>query len=100
MTFQLRDLFSKIGPVMGVDIPYNPTGRVRGFAYIDMDEADAEVAMRELQGSPFDGGTISIEYFHGEVGDKDYRFGGQKGKKRRRGGGRGGRGGRGRGRRY
>lgn len=82
---------------MGVDIPVNPSNRVRGFAYLDMDAADAERAMQELQGCDFDDGRLDIEYFYGEVGDKDYRFGGQKGKKRRgRGGGRGG-GGRGRG---
>merc|ERR1719419_1875637 len=38
MLIQLRDKFSEYGVVKDADVPVNPTGRVRGFAYITMDE--------------------------------------------------------------
>merc|ERR550534_3012069 len=95
MLIQLRDKFSEFGVVKDADVPVNPTGRVRGFAYITMDESCAQKAIRELDGTSYDGGKLRIEVYHGEKGSKDYRFGG---KTRRRGGRGGFGGGRGRGR--
>jgi len=94
MLIQLRDKFSAFGVVKDADVPVNPTGRVRGFAYITMEEDNAHRAMRELNGTKYDSGNLRIEIFHGEKGDKDYRFGGKKAKRR---GGKGGGKGRGRG---
>ncbi len=48
---ELRDLFSPIGTVHSVAvITDRETGRSRGFGFIEMDDADADKAIAELDG--------------------------------------------------
>jgi len=77
----LRDLFGRHGSVESVAvITDRETGRPRGFAFVEMEQAgDADDAMRALDGTDFGGRTIKVN----EAQD-------------RRGGGGGGGGGRGR----
>lgn len=47
----LKDLFARFGKVHSAAvITDRETGRSRGFAFIEMDDADAENAIRELNG--------------------------------------------------
>jgi len=80
----LRSLFQSHGPVASVNVIMDrETGRARGFAFVEMEQAnDAANAMRALDGSDMDGRTLRVN----EAQDK------------RGGGGGGGRGGGGRGR--
>jgi RNA recognition motif-containing protein len=83
---ELREVFERHGTVSSVNvITDRETGRPRGFAFIEMDEASAaDDAMRALDGSDLGGRNLRVNEA------QDRRGGG--------GGGGGGRGGGGRGR--
>ena len=77
----LKDLFGTFGEVHSVAvITDRDTGRSRGFGFVELDQADAEKAIAELDGRDFGGRSLRVN----EAQDK------------RRGGGGGGGGGGGR----
>ncbi len=55
-------LFSKAGSVQHVEIVIDPgTGRKKGFAFVEMSsEAEAQRAMKQLEGFEINGRSISI----------------------------------------
>lgn len=58
---ELRDLFGTIGPVTKVDIVMErDTGRPRGFAFVEMDEADCQKAIDSLGGTGFGGRNLTV----------------------------------------
>ena len=83
---ELREVFERHGSVSSVNvITDRETGRPRGFAFVEMDDASAaDDAMRALDGSELGGRSLRVNEA------QDRRGGG--------GGGRGGGGGGGRGR--
>jgi len=69
----LRDLFATIGTVHSAAvITDRETGRSRGFGFIEMDEADANKAISELNGRECDGRTIRVN----EAQERQSRGGG------------------------
>ena len=58
----LHGLFSQSGKVDSVKIISDrDTGRSKGFAFIEMASlADAELAVKDLNGRPFDGRTLTV----------------------------------------
>lgn len=58
----LQDLFSEYGEVVSVAIPQDrETGRQRGFAFVEMaNQADAEAAIKALNGRDLDGRQIAV----------------------------------------
>ena len=71
----VRALFSKHGAVEKVSlITDRETGRPRGFAFVEMSNADASRAMQALNGTDFDGRTLKIN----EAQDRE-RSGGPRG---------------------
>lgn len=58
----IRGLFSQYGAVNSVKlIADRETGRSRGFAFVDMERADARKAIPALNGSEFDGRTLRVD---------------------------------------
>ena len=85
---ELKDLFEQHGTVTSVSvITDRETGRSRGFAFVEMDPADADTAMQALDGQELGGRSL-------RVNEANERRGGGGGGYR--GGGGGGGGGRGR----
>ena len=81
---ELRALFSQHGTVESVSLPTDrETGRPRGFAFVDMNQADAARAIQNLNGKDMGGRAL-------RVNEAEERQGGGGG---RGGGGGGGRGG-------
>ncbi len=80
---ELRELFETHGPIESVSVSTDrETGRARGFAFVEFEEASgAEAAMQALDGRDVGGRTIRVNEAH-------ERRGGRPG-----GGGGGGRGG-------
>ncbi len=75
----LRDLFATMGEVHSAAvITDRDTGRSRGFGFVEMDDADAEKAISELNGR--------------EMGDRALRVNEAQERQRRPAGGGGGRG--------
>jgi len=64
----LKDLFSKYGPVSDVYIPLDYyTRRARGFAYVQFEDArDAEDALYNLDRTNFYGRELEIEFAKGD----------------------------------
>ncbi|CAN5415951.1 hypothetical protein BH10CYA1_BH10CYA1_02010 [soil metagenome] len=58
----LQDLFAEYGEVVSVAIPQDrDTGRQRGFAFVEMaNQADAEAAIKALNGRDLDGRQIAV----------------------------------------
>ncbi|HEY9733738.1 MAG: RNA-binding protein [Candidatus Obscuribacterales bacterium] len=58
----LQDLFAEYGEVVSVAIPQDrETGRQRGFAFVEMaNQADAEAAIKALNGRDLDGRQIAV----------------------------------------
>ncbi len=57
----LRDLFSQYGEVGDVNVVEDrETGRSRGFGFVEMDQAQAEEAMSNLDGTQFGGRTLKV----------------------------------------
>ena len=58
---ELRDLFAGHGNVHSVNVIMDRgTGRARGFAFVEMDDADATTAMESLDGTDFGGRTLKV----------------------------------------
>jgi RNA recognition motif-containing protein len=86
----LKDLFARFGKVHSAAvITDRETGRSRGFGFIEMDDADAENAIAQLNGREFGQRTLRVN----EAQDRGDRGGDRRGP-RGGGGGGGGRGGR------
>jgi cold-inducible RNA-binding protein len=84
----LEQLFSNYGEVQEVAvITDRETGRPRGFAFVTMDDEGGKQAIEEVNGTEFEGRTLTVN----EAKPRENRGGGG-------GGGRGGGGGGGRGR--
>ena len=59
---ELQELFAQHGTVTSVAVPKDrDTGRPRGFAFVEMEsQAQAEAAIRALDGRQIDGRQISV----------------------------------------
>ncbi len=81
---ELREAFEKHGAVESVNvITDRETGRPRGFAFIEMEDAGADAARQALDGQDLGGRNIRVDEAHD-------RRGGGGGGGGRGGGGRGG----------
>ncbi|UCE88035.1 MAG: RNA-binding protein [Deltaproteobacteria bacterium] len=86
---ELKDLFEQHGTVTSVSvITDRETGRSRGFAFVEMDAADADTAMQALDGREIGGRSLRVNEAHERRGGG----GGGGGGGYRGGGGGGGRG--------
>ncbi len=58
----LREVFTKVGEVASVNIITDRvTGRSRGFGFVEMaNDADADRAVETLNGTDFEGRSISV----------------------------------------
>ena len=85
---ELRSLFERHGPVASVNVIMDrETGRPRGFAFVEMEDANsAATAIRALDGSQLEGRSIRVN----EAQDRREGGGGGGGGFRREGGGGGG----------
>jgi len=81
---ELHNLFARHGKVDQVSLPRDPaTGRSRSFAFVEMpDDAEAEKAIRELNGSTLRGRAIAVNEARPRVArtesqrtDRERRFG-------------------------
>ena len=58
---QLNDLFSKVGPVVSATVLKDRySGRSRGFGFVEMEEKDAQKAIKELDGKEFEGRKLVV----------------------------------------
>lgn len=82
---ELRSLFSQHGTVDSVSLPADrETGRPRGFAFVEMNQADAARAIQSLNGKDLGGRTLRVN----EAEDKPRSGGGVRSGGGYRGGGR------------
>jgi RNA recognition motif-containing protein len=90
---ELRAVFEKHGSVGSVSvITDRDTGRSRGFAFVEMDDASAaDAAMRALDGSDLGGRSLRVNEAQDRRGGGGGGRGGGGGGGFRRGGGGGGR---------
>ena len=87
----LKDLFARFGKVHSAAvITDRETGRSRGFGFIEMDDADAENAIAQLNGREFGQRTLRVNEAQ-DRGDRRGPGGGGGGGRGGRGGGGGGR---------
>ena len=85
---ELRTLFSQHGTVESVSLPTDrETGRPRGFAFVEMSQADASRAIQSLNGKDLGGRPLRVN----EAEDKPRARGGGGGGGARGAGGGGGR---------
>jgi len=57
----LREAFSKFGEVISASvIMEKATGRSRGFGFVEMEDAAADAAAQELNGSMFEGRRLIV----------------------------------------
>ncbi len=57
----VRDAFAQYGEVLSAKIIYDrETGRSRGFGFVEMEEADAEEAIKSLDGSDLGGRNLKV----------------------------------------
>ncbi len=57
----LKEAFSAFGEVQSASVVTDrETGRSRGFGFVEMDGADAEKAIRELDGRDLDGRAMRV----------------------------------------
>ena len=76
----VRTLFAAHGTVEKVSlISDRETGRPRGFAFVEMSNADASRAMQALNGTDFDGRSLKVN----EAQDRERSGGGGRGGPRR-----------------
>jgi cold-inducible RNA-binding protein len=76
----VRTLFAAHGTVEKVSIVTDrETGRPRGFAFVEMSNADASRAMQALNGTDFDGRSLKVN----EAQDRPRSGGGARGGFRR-----------------
>jgi RNA recognition motif-containing protein len=84
---ELRTLFSQHGTVESVSLPTDrETGRPRGFAFVEMSQADASKAIQSLNGKDLGGRPLRVN----EAEDKPRARGGGGGGGGARGAGGGG----------
>ena len=58
---ELRDFFGQVGAVHSVAvITDRETGRSRGFAFVEMDDSDAQKAISELDGRELGGRPLRV----------------------------------------
>jgi RNA recognition motif-containing protein len=76
----VRALFAPHGTVEKVSlITDRDTGRPRGFAFVEMSNADASRAMQEVNGKDFEGRALRVS----EAQERDRSGGGRGGRPRR-----------------
>ena len=57
----LRDMFGAFGEILSAAvITDRDTGRSRGFAFVELDDADADKAIAELDGRDFGGRALRV----------------------------------------
>jgi RNA recognition motif-containing protein len=57
----LNEMFSKFGEVLSINVIMDrETNRPRGFAFIEMEEADARQAITSLSGQEVDGRALKV----------------------------------------
>lgn len=63
---ELRELFSQFGSVVSANIIKDrETGNSKGFGFVEMAErADAEKAIKELDGKPFNNRDLKVNQAH------------------------------------
>ncbi|GMU40760.1 MAG: hypothetical protein AMXMBFR23_16260 [Chloroflexota bacterium] len=58
---EVEQLFAQYGEVISCVLPTDrETGRPRGFGFVEMNEADAQKAMRALDGQQFGGRALKV----------------------------------------
>ncbi|MEO8726484.1 MAG: RNA-binding protein [Acidobacteriaceae bacterium] len=58
---QLEQLFAQHGAVNSAQVVTDKfTGASRGFGFVEMSDSDAQEAIRSLDGSAFEGGTLRV----------------------------------------
>jgi len=58
---ELREAFGEYGKVVSVDILLDRnTGRSRGFGFVEMEDADADKAIQEVNGKDVDGRPLRV----------------------------------------
>lgn len=58
---ELREVFGEHGSVVSVDILLDRnTGRSRGFGFVEMEDADADKAIQNLNGKEMDGRPLRV----------------------------------------
>jgi len=81
---ELKGLFAQYGPVSSVKLVSDrETGRPRGFAFVEMEDAPAMAAIEALNGKDFGGRNLRIN----EAREREQRTGGGGGGFNRGGGG-------------
>ena len=89
----LQDAFGQYGTVTSAQVVMDrETGRSRGFGFVEMDDADAQRAISELNGKTVQSRQIKVNEANPRPGGDRFRGGG--GDRPRRPGGGGGQGGR------
>jgi RNA recognition motif-containing protein len=59
---EIRDLFLPFGPLHSIDLHIDfDRGRATAHAFLEMDKADAEAAIKTLDGTPFFGQALRVE---------------------------------------
>jgi RNA recognition motif-containing protein len=81
----LSSVFAEYGSVKRVHVPTDrDTGRVRGFAFVEMDSADQEeAAISELDGAEWMGRTMKVNKAR-ERESRSYSSGNGRGQRRNR----------------
>jgi cold-inducible RNA-binding protein len=93
---EVEQLFASYGDVISVALPIDrDTGRPRGFGFVEMEKADADKAIKALDGTDFGGRSLRVNEAQPRE-DRGARGGGGGGFGGRGGGGGGFGGGRGR----
>jgi RNA recognition motif-containing protein len=93
---ELDSLFAQVGPVESVSIINDrDTGRSKGFGFVVMEDADADKAIQQFNGTEFNGRALTVNEARPMV-KKDFGGGGPRSNRGDRDRGRGGRGGGGR----
>jgi RNA recognition motif-containing protein len=89
---QLRDMFEGLGEVHSASVVMDrETGRSRGFGFVEMDDAEAQRAISELNGKTIQSRQIKVNEANPRPGGDRFRGGGGGGGDRpRRPGGQGG----------
>ncbi|HEY9230809.1 MAG TPA: RNA-binding protein [Blastocatellia bacterium] len=83
----LTDLFEQVGQVESVNIITDrDTGRSKGFAFVEMNDEDAEKAIAQFNGTEVQGRSVTVN----EARPREERGGGRGGFGGNRGGGGGG----------
>ena len=62
---ELKDLFTPFGPVHSAAVVSDrETGRSRGFGFVELDDADADRAIADLDGKEVDGRALRVNQAH------------------------------------